>query len=52
MGADSVRYLSIGGLVAALGLPEEQLCLGCLTGRYPVEVPEEHHRFQKALEEY
>jgi amidophosphoribosyltransferase len=52
VGADSVHYLSIGGLIGAIGLPEEQLCLACLTGRYPVEVPEEHHRFQKALEEF
>lgn len=52
IGADSVHYLSIPGLVEAVGLPEGQLCLGCLTGRYPVEVPEERHRFQKSLAEF
>ncbi|HEV2166456.1 MAG TPA: amidophosphoribosyltransferase [Thermoplasmata archaeon] len=52
VGADSVHYLSMGGLVEALGLPQESLCLGCLTGRYPVEVPAERRRFQKLLEEY
>jgi amidophosphoribosyltransferase len=52
VGADSVHYLSIPGLVEAVGMPAEQLCLGCLTGRYPVEVPEEHHRFQKSLGEF
>ena len=52
IGADSVHYLSMDGLVSAITLPEDQLCLGCLTGRYPVVVPEEHHRFQKALEEF
>ncbi len=52
VGADSVHYLSMEGLVAAITLPAENLCLGCLTGRYPVEVPEEHHRFQKLLEEF
>jgi amidophosphoribosyltransferase len=52
IGADSVHYLSIAGLVDALGLPQESLCLGCLTGRYPVEVPAERRRFQKLLEEY
>ncbi|HEV2519038.1 MAG TPA: amidophosphoribosyltransferase [Thermoplasmata archaeon] len=52
IGADSVHYLSIAGLVDCLGLPEESLCLGCLTGRYPVEVPAERRRFQKLLEEY
>ncbi|MCI4358361.1 MAG: amidophosphoribosyltransferase [Thermoplasmata archaeon] len=52
VGADSVHYLSMAGLVEALGLPQESLCLGCLTGRYPVEVPAERRRFQKLLEEY
>ncbi|MEM0129230.1 MAG: amidophosphoribosyltransferase [Thermoplasmata archaeon] len=52
IGADSVHYLSMEGLVEALGLREEELCLGCLTARYPVEVPEERHRFQRALEEF
>lgn len=52
VGADSVRYLSMAGLVAAIGYREEALCVGCLTGRYPVEVPEERRRFQKLLEEY
>ena len=52
IGADSVHYLSIPGLVDAIGLREEELCLGCITSRYPVEVPEERHRFQKSLEEF
>ncbi|MCI4348883.1 MAG: amidophosphoribosyltransferase [Thermoplasmata archaeon] len=52
VGADSVHYLSIEGLVASIALPQESLCLGCLTGRYPVEVPAERRRFQKQLEEY
>jgi amidophosphoribosyltransferase len=52
IGADSVHYLSMAGLVESIGLPEDNLCLGCLTGRYPVEVPQEHRRFQKSLEEY
>ncbi len=52
VGADSIRYLSMDGLVQSIGMPAEQLCLGCLTGRYPVEVPEERHRFQKSLAEF
>jgi amidophosphoribosyltransferase len=52
VGADSVHYISIPGLVEAIGLKAEELCLGCLTGRYPVEVPEERHRFQKSLAEF
>ena len=52
IGADSVRYLAIPGLVESIGLGAEELCLGCLTGRYPVEVPEERHRYQKSLAEF
>ena len=52
IGADSVHYLSIDGLVSSIGFREEDLCLGCITGRYPVEVPEERHRFQRSLEEF
>ncbi len=52
IGAESVRYLSMAGLVESIEIPEPSLCLGCLTGRYPVEVPEEHRRFQRSLEEF
>jgi len=52
IGADGVHYLSMDGLVASIGLPNDNLCLGCLTGKYPVEVPEERHRFQKTLGEF
>jgi len=52
IGADSVHYLSIPGLVDALSMPQENLCLGCLTGRYPVEVPAERRRNQRQLEEF
>jgi amidophosphoribosyltransferase len=52
IGADSVHYLSMPGLVESIGHSSESLCLGCLTGKYPVEVPEERHRFQKSLAEF
>ena len=35
LGADSIHYQTIQGLVNAIGLPKNELCLGCLTGRYP-----------------
>lgn len=35
IGLDSMHYQRIDGLVAAIGLQKEQLCLGCLTGEYP-----------------
>lgn len=39
--ADSLGYLSIEGLVKSIGIPMEDLCLGCLSGIYPVEIPGE-----------
>jgi len=35
MGADSLIYQTIHGLVRSIGIPKNDLCLGCLTGRYP-----------------
>ena len=39
--ADSLGYLSIDGLVKSIGIPMDDLCLGCLSGIYPVEIPGE-----------
>lgn len=33
--ADSLTYMTIDGLVEAIGLPRDELCLACLTGVYP-----------------
>jgi len=35
LGADSLRYLTVEELVQSIGLPENELCLACLTGSYP-----------------
>ena len=52
IGADSVGYLSLEGLVECIGLARNELCLGCLTGEYPVEIPGEKARFQSKLDSY
>ncbi|MBC7109517.1 MAG: amidophosphoribosyltransferase [Archaeoglobi archaeon] len=41
IGADSVNYLSLKGLIESVGISERKLCLACLTSQYPVEVPGE-----------
>ena len=38
IGADSLGYLSIDGLIKAVALPRELFCLACFTGEYPVPV--------------
>lgn len=39
IGADSLGYLSIAGLLRALDLPYEGFCFACFDGRYPEPVP-------------
>ena len=34
IGADSLEYLSEESLIAAIGLPEDQICTACFTGKY------------------
>ncbi len=34
IGADSLEYLSEENLIAAIGLPEDQICTACFTGKY------------------
>ncbi|MDI9633437.1 MAG: amidophosphoribosyltransferase [Methanolinea sp.] len=42
--ATSLHHVSIGALVEAIGIGRENLCTGCLTGCYPVEIPGEVSR--------
>jgi amidophosphoribosyltransferase len=37
--ADSVAYLSLEGLLSAVGSERTSYCSSCYTGRYPVEIP-------------
>jgi len=51
--ADSLGFISIEGLVSSIGIPRDDLCLGCLTGAYPVEIPgEQCARKQLKLSEF
>jgi len=38
IGADSLGYLSIDGLIKAVALPKDTFCLACFTGDYPIPV--------------
>jgi len=38
IGADSLGYLSVEGLLRAIGVPERLFCRACFTGEYPVPV--------------
>jgi amidophosphoribosyltransferase len=56
IGADAVCYQSLEGLVRATGLSRDQLCLGCVTGKYPTPLAQKiademKKRFLKGYEE-
>ncbi|MFC1929127.1 amidophosphoribosyltransferase [Chloroflexota bacterium] len=38
IGADSLGYLSVDGLIKAVALPKDIFCLACFTGDYPIPV--------------
>jgi amidophosphoribosyltransferase len=40
IGADSLGYLSLDGLVAATEQPRTRLCRACFDGNYPIELPQ------------
>lgn len=44
VGADTIQYLSYDGLIKATGLPEEKFCTSCFTGKYPIDIGEEHRK--------
>lgn len=42
IGADSLGYLSLDGLVAATEQPKSRLCRACFDGEYPITLPQAH----------
>ena len=41
VGLDSLCYLSLPGMLEAIGLEQNSFCLACFDGKYPIQ-PEEH----------
>ena len=41
VGADAVRYQSIEGFVKATGMRRDELCLGCITRKYPTPLAQQ-----------
>lgn len=42
--ATSLGYLSVSGVVKAVGRPENEFCLACFTGDYPIPLPDQIER--------
>lgn len=51
IGADTLAYLSLDGMVAATEIPPDELCTACFSSRYPVPIPPEQLRSKHVLEE-
>jgi amidophosphoribosyltransferase len=53
IGADSLGYISLEGMVGATGRSADELCLACFTGEYPIPLPDESrlgkHLFEAQL---
>ena len=50
IGADSLSYVSLEGLIAATTIAEEKLCKACFTGKYPISVPTDMSEGKMRLE--
>lgn len=56
VGADAVNYQSLNGLIKATGLSRNELCLGCITGKYPTPMAQKmademKEKFEKGRKE-
>lgn len=51
IGADSLGYLSLAGLVRAIGVKKDKLCCACLDGKYPLEASKEAKLSKYVFEE-
>jgi len=52
VGADSLHYISLDGLIGATPDRRETLCTACFTGDYPIPVPGEHEQLAQIRFEF
>ncbi|MGU3432307.1 amidophosphoribosyltransferase [Actinomycetes bacterium M1A6_2h] len=50
IGADSLGYISIEGMIAASEQPKSRLCAACFDGNYPIALPSEASMGKNVLE--
>jgi amidophosphoribosyltransferase len=50
IGADSLGYVSLEGLISATEVPSDRLCSACFTGQYPIRIPEDMSEGKLRLE--
>jgi amidophosphoribosyltransferase len=52
IGADTLGYVSLAGLVAASEQPRSRLCTACFDGEYPIPLPDEARLGKHLLEDF
>ena len=50
IGADSLGYVSLGGLIESTQIDENKLCGACFTGQYPIQIPADMSEGKMRLE--
>ena len=50
IGADSLGYVSLEGLISSTEVASERLCSACFTGEYPIRIPEDLSEGKMRLE--
>lgn len=50
IGADSLGYVSLEGLIEATRVPAQRLCTACFTGQYPITIPTDMSEGKMRLE--
>ncbi|MEW5945722.1 MAG: amidophosphoribosyltransferase [bacterium] len=51
IGADSLRYLSIEGMIKSTGLDKSNFCLACFNNDYPIPIPQQLHLTKLSFED-
>ena len=51
IGADSLGYLSIEGLLEAIGIGPDSVCVACFNGNYPMELLDEEAKKSREVDE-
>jgi len=50
IGADSLAYLSLEGMLSSTQVPAEDFCTACFSSRYPIPIPDKDLRDKHVLE--
>ncbi len=45
LGLDSLSYMSLEGMLAAMPLPKENFCTACFNGKYPIPIPKKTGKY-------